>query len=156
MVIQVTYNEELADSISTQVTEYAANKILDHTLGGTALGTFNTYLGCLSDRSGLANGGQPTNEVSVLNYHRTLITSWTAGTWQVRTDCIISTPANRVTYADPWGDVPVFALFDAEVGGNCWFWALAALSHETTNYSAQTRRFTGDIYNMAVFMKVRL
>ena len=142
-MVDQTYFTELANPPAPQLTTYAKNKILDHILRGVSISIPITwYLGLLYDRSGLANGGQPTNEFTHPSYHRDTMSIWKSGNDVLgMTGYYYTSPTQNRTATNPaWGEFPAMALFDAETGGNCWFWFTYSRDSQDMDGTQHVRR----------------
>lgn len=144
----------LGAPVSTRVTTYASNKILDHVCDVAQVTAPTTlYMGLLLDDGGLSGGGQPTHECTHADYYRAVATFNTTtkiitAVWQM------NDIPNREATNVPWGDFPFCAIYDAATGGNCWFWA--HYHKVITGTTAQVLRVDRAFYTLTLNMKLAL
>lgn len=103
------------------MSDYWARKVLDHSVGKTAIGSApTTYIGLFTAAPTDAGGG---TEVSGGSYARVA----TAGLWNAATGSAPASTSNASDITFPtatadWGTVIAFGIFDASSAGNLLWW----------------------------------
>jgi len=109
--------------------DYLENKLLDHTLGGTAFTQPSSlYLGLFTNDSGNAatnlEAGTLTDEISGGSYARETVAFSAASGGSASTSATVTFTAATAN----WGTITHVAVLDASSAGNVLFWGAVTTS----------------------------